>query len=153
LIAVDEARTTQIASRCPEQTSRNHFAVTCKSTPGGFRRPIKISRRPGGPSSSIVVPPTSHGAPTRTARATNRKPLMTPADVPDPDDPPTAANDNSPPGASPEDDERYKAALQRVDRVALKLARIIGRQMAREDFAARMAAANDNARKSSDGDR
>jgi len=35
-------------------------------------------------------------------------------------------------------------ALRKVDDVAFQLARIIGRRMAREDFARRIAAANDN---------
>ncbi len=35
-------------------------------------------------------------------------------------------------------------ALRKVDDVALRLARIIGRRMAREDFAKQIAAANDN---------
>ena len=43
--------------------------------------------------------------------------------------------------ADPTDPE----ALRKVNDVALKLARIIGRRMARDDFAARTAAANDNA--------
>ena len=50
----------------------------------------------------------------------------------------TPANDNQGPEDGPE-----REAWQRVDRVALTLARIIGRLMAREDFAARIAA-NDN---------
>jgi len=41
------------------------------------------------------------------------------------------------------EDAAVREALARVDRVALRLARIIGRRMAREDFAARVAA-NDN---------
>ena len=48
------------------------------------------------------------------------------------------ANDNQGPVDGPE-----REAWKRVDRVALTLARIIGRRMAREDFAARVAA-NDN---------
>jgi hypothetical protein len=58
---------------------------------------------------------------------------MTPADPTDPERYPVAANDNGP---DPE-------ALCKVNDVALRLARIIGRRMAREDFAARTAA-NDN---------
>lgn len=51
---------------------------------------------------------------------------------------PVAANDNgSADSPSPE-------TLRRVDAVALKLARIIGRRMAREDFEKVMQAANDN---------
>lgn len=48
------------------------------------------------------------------------------------------ANDNQGPIDGPE-----REAWMRVDRVALTLARIIGRRMAREDFAA-FVAANDN---------
>ena len=64
---------------------------------------------------------------------------MAPADVPDPEGQPVAANDNgNADGPDPE-------AQHKVNEVALKLARIIGRRMAREDFAARVAeAANDN---------
>jgi hypothetical protein len=64
---------------------------------------------------------------------------MTPADVPDPPEGwPVAANDNgNVDGPDPE-------ALRKVNDVVLRLARLIGRQMAREDFAACMAAANDN---------
>jgi hypothetical protein len=52
------------------------------------------------------------------------------------------ANDNGDAGGpNPE-------ALRKVDAVALKLARIIGRRLAREDFERAMRAANDNARKS-----
>lgn len=67
---------------------------------------------------------------------------MTPADPPDPDGHPVAANDNGDTaGPDPE-------ALRKVNKVVLQLARIIGRRMAREDFAARIAkAANDNAPK------
>lgn len=50
-----------------------------------------------------------------------------------------AANDNrDAEGPEPE-------ALRKVDAVALKLAHIIGRRMAREDFENAMHAANDNA--------
>lgn len=49
-----------------------------------------------------------------------------------------SANDNQGPESGPE-----REAWKRVDRVALTLAGIIGRRMAREDFAARVAA-NDN---------
>ena len=48
------------------------------------------------------------------------------------------ANDNQGPVGGPE-----REAWKRVDRVALTLARIIGRRMAREDFEA-FVAANDN---------
>jgi hypothetical protein len=67
---------------------------------------------------------------------------MTPADPPESDrQHPVAANDNgSVDGPDPE-------VLRKINKVALKLARIIGRRMAREDFAARTAAANDNAPK------
>lgn len=70
---------------------------------------------------------------------------MVPADPPDPEEHPVAANDNG--GVDGPDPE----ALRKVNDVALWLARIIGRRMAREDFAARVAkAANDNAPKSCD---
>lgn len=70
---------------------------------------------------------------------------MTPADPPESDrQHPVAANDNGDAdGPDPE-------ALRKVNEVALQLARIIGRRMAREDFAVRTAAANDNASKSND---
>lgn len=64
---------------------------------------------------------------------------MTPADPPSPEDCSVAANDN---GAADRPDPE---ALRKVDAVALQLARIIGRRMAREDFAARVVAANGNA--------
>jgi len=48
------------------------------------------------------------------------------------------ANDNQGPEDGP-----VREAWQRVDRVAIRLARIIGRRMAREDFP-RLTAANDN---------
>lgn len=68
---------------------------------------------------------------------------MTPADPHDPDGHPVAANDDG--DAAGPDPE----ALRKVNEVALKLARIIGRRMAREDFAARTAkAVNDNGPKS-----
>lgn len=70
---------------------------------------------------------------------------MTPADPRDPEAHHNAANDNS--GADGPDPE----ALRKVNDVVLQLARIIGRRMAREDFAMRVAkAANDNAPKSND---
>lgn len=70
---------------------------------------------------------------------------MVPADPPDPEEHPVAANDNGDSnGPDPE-------ALRKVNDVALRLARIIGRRMAREDFAARIAkAANDNAPRPND---
>lgn len=49
-----------------------------------------------------------------------------------------AANDNH------DADSPDPEALRKVNDVALKLARIVERRMAREDFAARIAAANDN---------
>lgn len=55
-----------------------------------------------------------------------------------------AANDNAG-SAGPE-----PKALRKVDAVALTLARIIGRRMAREDFAKAMRAANDNTPNSAD---
>lgn len=74
-----------------------------------------------------------------------RQPAMTPADPPDPEWHPVAANDNGDAGRpDPE-------ALRKVNDVVLQLARLIGRRMAREDFAARIAAANDNAPKPGDG--
>lgn len=70
---------------------------------------------------------------------------MTPADPPNPRRHPVAANDNG--DAAGPDPE----ALRKVNDVVLQLARLIGRRMAREDFAAHIAAANDNAPKSGDG--
>jgi hypothetical protein len=68
---------------------------------------------------------------------------MMPADPPDSEQHPVAANDNGDAdGPDPE-------ALRKVNDVALRLARIIGRRMAREDFAAH-SAPNDNAPKSGD---
>jgi hypothetical protein len=69
---------------------------------------------------------------------------MTQADPPDSEGHPVAANDNGDTnGPDPE-------AQRKVNHTVLQLARIIGRRMAREDFAARTAAANDNAPKSGD---
>jgi hypothetical protein len=48
------------------------------------------------------------------------------------------ANDNQGPESGPE-----REVWKRVDHMALTLARIIGRRMAREDFAARLAANDD----------
>lgn len=59
---------------------------------------------------------------------------MTPADTPDPGEHPVAANDNGDAGAPAPD------ARRKVNAVAFQIARLIGRRMAREDFAA----ANDN---------
>jgi hypothetical protein len=78
---------------------------------------------------------------TKTA-AQGRATVM-PADPPDSEWHPVAANDNG--GVDGPDAE----ALRKVNDVALKLARIIGRRLAREDFAARIAA-NDNVPKSDD---
>ena len=69
---------------------------------------------------------------------------MTPADPPDPEGHPVAANDNG--GVDRLDPE----ALHKVNDVVLQLARLIGRRMAREDFVARIAT-NDNTPKSGDG--
>lgn len=69
---------------------------------------------------------------------------MTPAGTPDPDGQPVAANDNGDTTPDPE-------ALRKVDAVALQIARLIGRRMAREDFAARIAAANDDQPRSGGG--
>jgi hypothetical protein len=63
---------------------------------------------------------------------------MTPADPPDPRRHPVAANDN---GAAAGPDPE---ALRKVNDVVLRLARLIGRRMAREDFAKQITAANDN---------
>lgn len=68
---------------------------------------------------------------------------MMPADPPDSERHPVAANDND--GTDGPDPE----SLRKVNEVALQLARIIGRRIAREDFAARIAA-NDNVPKSGD---
>jgi hypothetical protein len=66
---------------------------------------------------------------------------MVPADPPDPEPHSIAANDNGDAvGPAPE-------ALRRVNDIVLQIARLIGRRMAREDFAAQIAAANDNAPK------
>ncbi|WP_100180576.1 hypothetical protein [Bradyrhizobium nitroreducens] len=69
---------------------------------------------------------------------------MTPADPSDPERHPVAANDNG------DADNPNPEALRKVNDVVLQLARIIGRRMAREDFAAHIAAANDNTPKSGD---
>ncbi len=62
---------------------------------------------------------------------------MTPTDPLDPEGHPVAANDNgNADGPDPE-------ALRKLNDVVLQLARLIGRRMAREDFAA-LTAANDN---------
>ena len=67
---------------------------------------------------------------------------MTPADPPDPEGHPVAANDNG--DAAGPDPE----ATRKVNDVVLQLARLIGRRMAHQDFAARIAASNDNVPKS-----
>lgn len=56
------------------------------------------------------------------------------------------ANDNQGPGAEPDD-----RTSQRLDRVALTLARIIGRRIARDQFEARSAANDNRPRASEDG--
>lgn len=62
-----------------------------------------------------------------------------PDDPPDDESYPVPANDNGDAdGPDPE-------ALRKVDAVAMKLARIIGCRMARENFQEAMRAANDNA--------
>ncbi|MFT3974940.1 MAG: hypothetical protein QM699_16310 [Amaricoccus sp.] len=63
---------------------------------------------------------------------------MMPNDPPDDESYPVPANDNG--NASRPGPE----ALRKVNAVALRLARIIGRRMAREDFEKAMLAANDN---------
>ncbi|NMA97536.1 MAG: hypothetical protein GX970_05385 [Phyllobacteriaceae bacterium] len=63
---------------------------------------------------------------------------MMPDDPPEPGSCPIPANDND--GADGPEPE----ALRKVNAVALRLARIIGRRMAREDFEKAMHAANDN---------
>jgi len=52
------------------------------------------------------------------------------------------ANDNHPPSGQNAGNKADASA--RLDAVVLTIARLIGRRMAREDFAARIAAANDN---------
>lgn len=63
---------------------------------------------------------------------------MMPDDPPDDEIYPAPANDNG--NANGPDPE----ALRKVNAVALQLARIIGRRMAREDFNKAIRAANDN---------
>ncbi len=53
------------------------------------------------------------------------------------------ANDNIGPSGEPDAEKPSSETWRKIDRVALTLARIIGRRMAREDYAARVAA-NDN---------
>lgn len=54
-----------------------------------------------------------------------------------------SANDNIGPHGEPDAEKPSAETWRKIDGVALKLARIIGRRMAREDYAARVAA-NDN---------
>lgn len=56
-----------------------------------------------------------------------------------------AANDNTRPAGSADDsvEEARRATGEHLDQVVINIARLIGRQMARADHAARMAA-NDN---------
>jgi hypothetical protein len=60
-----------------------------------------------------------------------------------------AANDNCPPDG--QDAGNEADAAERLDRVVLTVARLIGRRMAREDFEKAMQAANDNAPPTFDG--
>ena len=53
------------------------------------------------------------------------------------------ANDNIGPHSEPDAEKPSAETWRKIDRVALTLARIIGRRMAREDFE-RLHAANDN---------
>ena len=53
------------------------------------------------------------------------------------------ANDNIGPRGEPDAEKPSVETWRKIDRVALTLARIIGRRMAREDFE-RLRAANDN---------
>ncbi len=60
------------------------------------------------------------------------------------------ANDNIGPHGEPDPERPSAETWCKIDRVALTLARIIGRRMAREDYAARVAA-NDNRPAASEG--
>jgi hypothetical protein len=60
------------------------------------------------------------------------------------------ANDNIGPRGEPEAEKPSAKTWRKIDRVALTLARIIGRRMAREDFE-RLRAANDNRPVASEG--
>jgi hypothetical protein len=60
------------------------------------------------------------------------------------------ANDNIGPHGEPDAEKPSAETWDKIDRVALTLARIIGRRMAREDYAARVAA-NDNRPVASEG--
>jgi hypothetical protein len=53
------------------------------------------------------------------------------------------ANDNIGPHGEPDAEKPSAETWRKIDRVALTLARIVGRRMAREDFE-RLRAANDN---------
>jgi len=53
------------------------------------------------------------------------------------------ANDNNRPGREGGDDADI-APWEKLDRVVLSIARLIGRRMAREDYEAALRAANDN---------
>lgn len=70
----------------------------------------------------------------------------------EPQDGKRPANDNAPDGEA--EGGKEMTPLRKLDRVVLDIARLIGRQMAREDFARLQAsAANDNApRKEADED-
>lgn len=60
------------------------------------------------------------------------------------------ANDNNRPHGEPDAETPSAETWGKIDRVALTLARIIGRRMAREDFE-RLRAANDNRPVASEG--
>jgi hypothetical protein len=60
------------------------------------------------------------------------------------------ANDNIGPHGEPDGEKPSAETWRKIDQVALTLARIIGRRMAREDFE-RLRAANDNRPVASDG--
>lgn len=127
------------------RTGLSRSTIYRKIADGTFPPRIKISVKGAGwydPISTAGSPILPRGAPPMTmASATQRRPAMAPADVPDPEGLPLAANDNG--GTDGPDPE----ALRKVNAVALRLARMIGRRMAREDFAAHAAkAANDNNR-------
>ena len=59
------------------------------------------------------------------------------------DDGQEPANDNCPPDGKSAGSDVH--ASERLDKVVLSIARLIGRRMAREDFEQAMHAANDNA--------
>lgn len=60
------------------------------------------------------------------------------------------ANDNRPSGG--QEGTNNADACERLDAVVLSIARLIGRQMAREDFAARIAANDNRKTKAADDD-